>query len=363
MSASPQTIRVRLAERSYDIEIGTGTLDAAGEFVSARRRLSHAVIVADPHVEEPHARLVAGGLGAAGAEVDLLVVEPGEQAKSLDNAAALWHKLLDLGADRRTVLFAVGGGVVGDLAGWVAACYARGIALVQVPTTLLAQVDSSVGGKVGVNLPGAKNMVGAFWQPLLVVIDTATLATLPEREYRSGLAEVVKYGAILDAGFFAWLEGNAQALRERHDDALRHTVARCCRLKADVVEGDEREESGLRAVLNYGHTFAHAFETLTGYGQLLHGEAVAMGMHCAARLALRLGRVDAAFVERQHDLLTAFGLPTAAPDGIDRHTVLAAMAHDKKVEHGRLRFVLPDSIGHVELVSDVPADDVLAALE
>lgn len=361
MSAS-ETVRVRLAERSYNIEIDTGNLDAAGRFVSDRRRLTHAVIVTDSHVEEPHARLVAGGLAAVGAEVDLLVVEPGEQAKSLDNAAALWHKLLALGADRRSVLFAVGGGVVGDLAGWVAASYARGIALVQVPTTLLAQVDSSVGGKVGVNLPGAKNMVGAFWQPLGVVIDTATLATLPEREYLSGLAEVVKYGAILDVDFFAWLEANAEPLRERHDDALRHVIARCCRLKADVVERDEREETGARAVLNYGHTFAHAFETLTGYQRLLHGEAVAIGMECAARLAARLGRIDGEFVARQRKLLSALGLPIEVPEGLAAEAILTAMSHDKKVEHGRLRFVLPTRPGHVELVSDVPSAEVVAAL-
>lgn len=231
----------------------------------------------------------------------------------------------------------------------------------QIPTTLLAQVDSSVGGKVGVNLPEAKNMVGAFLQPLGVLVDTATLATLPAKEYRAGLAEVVKYGMILDAEFFQYLETNAAALIERKDDALVPAIARCCRLKADVVEKDEREETGLRAVLNYGHTFAHAFESLTGYGELLHGEAVSMGMMCAARLAERLGQVDAAFVARQQALLDVLGLPSKAPK-LDAEKVLATMMHDKKVEHGKLRFILPTRMGHVELVGDVEPKDVRAAL-
>jgi 3-dehydroquinate synthase len=266
-----------------------------------------------------------------------------------------------LGADRQTNIIAVGGGVVGDLAGFVAATYARGIPYIQVPTTLLAQVDSSVGGKVGVNLSQAKNMVGAFWQPAAVWIDTQTLQTLPEREYRSGLAEVVKYGVILDAEFFARLERDAAALNERQGSVLQEVIARCCRLKANVVEADEREESGHRAVLNYGHTFAHALEAVTGYGQLLHGEAVSIGMMCAARLAHSLNRVDAAFVERQFALLIALGLPVTLPK-IDIDDFLAAMLHDKKSKHGELQFVLPTVLGHVELVSNVDVAYVRAAL-
>jgi hypothetical protein len=206
-------------------------------------------------------------------------------------ADRLWQELLELEADRNTVVVAVGGGVVGDLAGFVAATYARGVPFFQVPTTLLAQVDSSVGGKVGVNLPGAKNMVGAFWQPLGVLIDTEVLNTLPDREYRAGLAEVVKYGVILDAEFFAYLEDHVDDLNRRRADVLRPVIARCCRLKADVVEQDERETAGRRAVLNYGHTFGHAIEAETGYGDFLHGEAVSIGMLCASRLAERLGRI------------------------------------------------------------------------
>jgi 3-dehydroquinate synthase len=294
--------------------------------------------------------------------VDLLVVEAGETSKSVEVADHLWQKLLELGADRKTAIVAVGGGVIGDLAGFAAATFARGLPLIQAPTTLLAQVDSSVGGKVGVNLPGAKNMVGAFWQPRGVLIDTSVLDTLPEREYRSGLAEVVKYGVILDADFFAWLEAHVSQINRRDSAALQQIVARCCRLKADVVEQDERELTGLRAVLNYGHTFCHAFETLTGYGQLLHGEGVAIGMDCAARLAERLGRVDRSFIERQRQLLESLGLSVQAP-AVDDKDVLALMARDKKSEHGRLRFVLPTRLGHVELVGDVAEVDVCCVLE
>ena len=260
----------------------------------------------------------------------------------------MWNKLLELGADRKTLVVAVGGGVIGDLAGFAAATYARGVAFAQVPTTLLAQVDSSVGGKVGINLPLAKNIVGAFWQPVAVLIDTKTLATMPAREYRSGLAEVVKYGVILDADFFAQLERDAAALLAQRQDVLEKVIARCCRLKADVVEADEREETGLRAVLNYGHTFAHALEAIAGYGELLHGEAVSIGMMCAARLARRLGRIDDEFVQRQEKLLVALKLPVAVPK-LDTDELMAAMVHDKKTEHGKLRFVLPTRMGHVEI--------------
>jgi 3-dehydroquinate synthase len=356
-----QTIHVALAERSYDIQIGTGSLAKLADFIDPSEKLSHAVLITDTNVETPHTQTVAESLTEGGVGIDLLVVEPGESSKCVEVADALWQKLLDVGADRKSAVVAVGGGVIGDLAGFVAATFARGLAFFQVPTTLLAQVDSSVGGKVGINLPAAKNMVGAFWQPRGVLIDTAVLDTLPDREYRSGLAEVVKYGVILDDEFFAYLEQHVAGLIDRDAAVLRHVVARCCRLKADVVEQDEREETGLRAVLNYGHTFCHAFETLTGYGQLLHGEAVAMGMLCASRLAERLGRVDAAFTRRQHNLLAVLGLPLEPP-ALDAEQVLSAMSRDKKVEHGRLRFVLPTRMGHVELVGDIDPVVVRAAL-
>jgi len=356
-----QTVRVNLAERSYDIEIGTGNLAEAGAFVTERADVSHAVVVTDQNVEKPHAAAAAESIAAEVATADLIVIEPGEESKSVPMATALWEKLVQLGADRKSVIVAVGGGVIGDLAGFVAATYARGIAFFQVPTSLLAHVDSSVGGKVAINLPEAKNMVGAFLQPRGVVIDTATLDTLPEREYRSGLGEVVKYGVILDAALFEFLENHAQQILRRDPTVLTEVIARCCRLKADVVEKDEREETGLRAVLNYGHTFAHAFETLGGYHGLLHGEAVAIGMLCASRLAERLGRVGARFTARQRDLLAALGLPTELP-AADPNAILRTMLHDKKVEHGRLRFVLPTRMGHVELVGGIDPDAVRAVL-
>jgi 3-dehydroquinate synthase len=297
-----------------------------------------------------------------GWEIDILVVDPGETSKSTEVADDLWKALLAEGADRQSVIVAVGGGVVGDLAGFVAATFARGLDFFQAPTTLLAQVDSSVGGKVGVNLPGAKNMVGAFWQPRGVLVDVAVLQSLPEREYRAGLAEVVKYGVILDADFFAYLEAHVDAVNRKDPAALARIVERCCRLKADVVEQDEREITGLRACLNYGHTFAHAFEALGEYESMLHGEAVAAGMRCAARLAARLGKLAAGVVQRQDELLAALGL-TLDPPPVDRQELLRAMHRDKKASAGRLRFILPDRIGRVALVEDIPDSDVLAALE
>ncbi len=355
-------VHVQLGERSYSIEVGTDTLVSLGQrVIDWRRKVSHAVVISDENVESPHAQRAVESLSGSGINVDLLVVEAGEASKSIDAASALWDKLLELGADRKSIVVAVGGGVIGDLAGFVAATFARGLALVQVPTSLLAQVDSSVGGKVGINLPGAKNMVGAFWQPAGVLIDTAVLATLPQREYRSGLAEVVKYGVILDAEFFEYLEAHVPALRDRDAAVLEHVVTRSCQLKASVVEADEREETGARAVLNYGHTFCHALEAVTGYGKFLHGEAVAIGMQCAARLAERLDRIDSQLSARQRHLLAALDLPVELPK-VDLEAMLAAMAHDKKVEHGRLRFVLPSRIGHVELVGDVQPSDVRKAM-
>jgi 3-dehydroquinate synthase len=361
MSDSITTVQVDLAEKSYPIQIGTGNLHEIGPFLQSRHRTTHAVVLTDDNVVEPHARIVCEGLTEAGCRVDQLVLDPGEATKCVEACEAIWNKLPEIGADRKSVIVAVGGGVIGDLAGFIAATFARGLALLQVPTTLLAQVDSSVGGKVGVNLPAAKNMVGAFKQPVGVYIDTDVLVGLPDREYRAGLAEVVKYGVILDAEFFAYLEGHITELNERDAATLRYVIARCCRLKADVVEHDEFETTGLRAVLNYGHTYAHAFETLTGYGQLLHGEAVSIGMLCASRLAERLGRIDASLTARQQALLTALQLPIEVPQ-LDADAIIAAMGKDKKVEHGKLRFVLPSKLGHVELVGNVDRADVLAAL-
>jgi 3-dehydroquinate synthase len=361
MTDSIETIRVSLGERSYPIEIGTGNLNEAGAFLKDLGGAARVVVVTDSNVEPLYASQVGESFTEEGFDVDLVVVDAGEPSKAAAIAEAAWEKMLDVGTDRQSVVVALGGGVVGDLAGFIAATYARGIRYLQVPTTLLAQVDSSVGGKVGINLSGAKNMVGAFWQPVGVLIDTDVLGTLPKREYVSGLAEVVKYGVILDAEFFRDLEEHTAELNDRQPTALRHVIARSCRLKADVVESDERETSGSRAVLNYGHTFAHALETVLGYGELLHGEAVAIGMMCAARLAERLKRVDASFVRRQESLLAALRLPVETPSA-DHDALLDAMARDKKSQAGKLRFVLPTCLGHVELVGDVSPDDARAAL-
>lgn len=361
MTTNLRTVHVDLGPRSYDIEIGSGNLPGVVQFCDADQDGAHTVVVTDSNVDSLYAEPVADLLAECGCEVDVMVVEAGEPSKSADVMIELWETMLAEGADRQTVVVAVGGGVVGDLAGFVAATYTRGLRFVQVPTSLLAQVDSSVGGKTGINLPGAKNMVGSFWQPQGVVIDVDVLGTLPDREYRAGLAEVVKYGMILDAEFFAYLEGHVAEI-DAHDPAvLALIVERCCRLKADVVEADEREESGLRAVLNYGHTYGHAFEAARGYGQILHGEGVAIGMACAARLAERTGRVDAALVRRQLDLLVALGLPTAVPD-VPHDDLIDLMYHDKKVDRGQLRFILPTRIGQMELVRDVSLDDIQASL-
>lgn len=358
----PQTIRVDLDRRGYDIEIGGGNIDRLGDFVVERGKATHAVVITDENVQEPHAVRATESLVRAGIDVELIAIAPGEPSKSVEMADALWQGILELGADRKSIVAAIGGGVVGDLAGFVAATFARGLRFFQVPTSLLAQVDSSVGGKVGINLPQAKNMVGAFYQPAGVLIDTATLATLPVGEFRAGMAEVVKYGVILDAEFFEYLESHVAEIAARKEDVLTHVIARCCQLKADVVRQDEFETSGLRAMLNYGHTYGHAFESLSGYGNLLHGEGVSIGMCCAARLAQRLNRVDAKFVERQKKLLEAFGLPTATPE-LDRAKILEAMRHDKKVAHGDLKFVLPDRLGHVESVGGIDEKEIAAALE
>ena len=364
-------VRVNLGPRSYDIVISSspptppceGGARGGGLGPFARQRASGtlALVVSDAHVAR-HAHAVADELATAGFITHVAVLPPGEEQKALSTAAGLYDRLAELNADRKTLLVAVGGGVIGDLTGFVAATYARGLPLLMVPTTLLAMVDSSVGGKVGVNHPQAKNLIGAFHQPVGVWIDTQTLETLPDREYRSGLAEVVKYGVILDAEFFAFLETQAEAILRREPDAVRHLVARCCRLKADIVEKDEREETGLRMVLNYGHTFAHAFETVSGYGTYLHGEAVAVGMLCASRLAEQQRLIDSELTVRQQTLLERFGLPTAPKAGAIADW-LQTMRRDKKALGGRMRLILPKRLGEVALFEDIDEQDVRRVLE
>jgi 3-dehydroquinate synthase len=356
-----ETVRVNLGFRGYDVIVTTA--DAAGFAAFARQRAAGnlALVVCDEHVSE-HADRVADALSGVGLRPLIAVLPSGERQKCLSIAAHLYDRLAEVEADRRTVVVAVGGGVIGDLAGFVAATYARGLPLLMVPTTLLAMVDSSVGGKVGVNHARAKNLIGAFHQPAGVWIDTGVLSTLPDREYRSGLAEVVKYGVILDPELFIFLENHVEELLHRELAAVGHVVARSCRLKADVVEKDEREEIGLRVILNYGHTFAHAFETVAGYGTLLHGEAVSIGMVCASRLAESRGLIEHATTERQRELLEEFGLPTI----LGRWPVddlLATMRNDKKALAGKIRFVLPQRLGTVALFDDVPESEVRQLLQ
>lgn len=394
MIASHETlVHVDLGPRRYDIPIVSHRLDHAAEWLThwwiERDGMSSmtckqppptgsvwlveqkhpaagsALIVTDSNVASSHATTVRNSLLAHGWRCETEVLPAGEPSKSLDVVTRVYDKLIAMQADRRTLIVAVGGGVVGDAAGFIAATYTRGLPFVQVPTTLLAAVDSSVGGKTGVNHPQAKNMIGAFYQPIGVLIDTAVLETLPDREYRAGLAEVVKYGVILDAEFFAYLEHHVDAIHARRPDVLRHLIARSCRLKADVVERDEFEATGLRAVLNYGHTFGHAFEALCGYGQLLHGEAVSIGMVYASRLAERRGLIDNGFVSRQRSLLEALQLPVALPAGVRIATedILARMKLDKKTVSGSLRFVLPTRLGEVKTFGDIPEADVRTVLE
>jgi 3-dehydroquinate synthase len=349
---TPINVRVDLAERGYDITITTNDPAGLGAFARRCSKGAPAFLITDENVV-PHANAASAALSGVGFRTSMAILPAGESQKALPVASSLYDRLLDAHADRKTLVVAVGGGVIGDLAGFVASTFARGLPLFMVPTTLLAMVDSSVGGKVGVNHPRAKNMIGTFHQPVGVWIDTRTLDTLPDREYRSGLAEVVKYGVILDAELFGYLETNVEAILARRADVVGHIVSRCCRLKADVVEKDEREETGLRAVLNYGHTFAHAFETAGGYGTWLHGEAVAAGMICASRLAERRGLISAELTERQVRLLHCFALPTA-PEAWRTEDLLVTMRTDKKALAGKMRFILPRRLGEVGLYDDVP---------
>lgn len=355
LASAADKVWVDLGPRSYEIRIAAGELSRLGGRLRELLPAKHAILIADAALAAPaigFADAAVDSLTKAGLRVTRIDVPSGETSKSTGELERIWEAMLAAGADRKSVVVALGGGVIGDLAGFAAASYTRGVPFYQVPTTLLSQVDSSVGGKTGINLSRSKNMVGAFWQPIGVSIDPDTLRTLADREYRSGLAEVVKYGVILDAPFFEWLAANVEGLNGRDAKVLIPTIARCCRLKADVVEQDERETTGLRAVLNYGHTFAHAIEAVAGYGQLLHGEAVAIGMACAAELSVRLGRVDESFVSKQNRLLEALSLPVGVPP-MELDALMEAMRHDKKTEHGKLRFVLPTRMGHVELVDGV----------
>jgi 3-dehydroquinate synthase len=355
-----ERVEIQLGDRSYDIVIGSGLLAQSGSFEGVQRAAC-AVIVTNPTVSKLYANQLRASLLPHYPDVLLVELRDGEAYKDWASLNQIFEALLSAGCDRKTVIYALGGGVVGDVAGFAAACYMRGVPFVQVPTTLLAQVDSSVGGKTAINHPLGKNMIGAFHQPLRVVADLDTLDTLPDREMSAGSAEVIKYGPIADDGFLSWIEANVDALQARDKGALAHAVKRSCEIKAWVVNQDERE-TGLRAILNFGHTFGHAIETGLGYGKWLHGEAVGCGMVMAASLSHRLGLIDAPYVERLTRVIQRANLPIRGPDlGADRY--LELMRLDKKSEGGEIRFVVIDAPGRASvrpapdrLVRDVIAE-------
>ena len=356
---APLSVTIDLGQRSYDILIHSDLIDRPEAFDGLPSG-GHAMIVTNEVVAPLYLQRLLASLRPRHQQVHTVVLPDGEANKDWPTLQTIFDALLSATCDRKTVLYALGGGVVGDMTGFAAACYMRGVAFVQVPTTLLAQVDSSVGGKTGINHPQGKNMIGAFHQPLRVLCDLGTLATLPPRELSAGLAEIIKYGPIADMDFLDWIEGHLDELMRRETAALARAVQRSCEIKAAVVASDERE-AGLRAVLNFGHTFGHAIEAGMGYGAWLHGEAVGCGMVMAARLSQALGLVDAGFVERLRRVIARAGLPTVAPvldagDNVGRY--LSLMRLDKKADAGAIRFVVIDGPGRAALRA---ADDRIVA--
>jgi len=343
-----KTLNVDLGERSYPIYIGEGLLDQG--LMRDHIRGKQVMIVTNETIAPLYLARLKQSLGDA-FQIDEVILPDGEQYKDLTRINSIFDALLEKRHNRTTTLIALGGGVIGDMTGFAAASYQRGVDFVQVPTTVLSQVDSSVGGKTGVNHPLGKNMIGAFHQPRCVVIDTQVLNTLPERELAAGLAEVIKYGLIYDADFLQWLEDNMDALNSRDVDAMIHAIYRSCEVKAEVVAQDEKE-SGIRALLNLGHTFGHAIEAHQGYGQWLHGEAVGAGMMMAADLSLRLGWISQADSDRVKRMIAAAKLPAVAPDNMSADDFLGLMAVDKKVIDGQLRLVLLKSLGDAVVTSD-----------
>jgi 3-dehydroquinate synthase len=347
-----QSLTVQLGERSYPILIGRGLIDQSALVLPYLKR-KKVVVVTNTTIAPLYLARFANGLRECGVAVIESILPDGEQYKEWQTLNQIFDTLLQERCERSTTLIALGGGVIGDMGGFAAACYQRGMPFIQVPTTLLAQVDSSVGGKTAINHPLGKNMIGAFYQPQLVLADTDTLSTLPDRELSAGLAEVIKYGLIRDLSFLAWLETNIERLRARDTEALAYAIHRSCANKAEVVAADERE-TGERALLNLGHTFGHAIETGLGYGQWLHGEAVAAGTMMAAELSMQLGWIGAEDLERIAELFLRAGLPVVGAELKPAH-YLDLMRHDKKVEDGRLRLVLLQAIGKA-VVSDVATD-------
>ncbi len=343
-------IQVDLGERSYPIYIGQNLMNDS-EALSRYLLKKRILIVTNETVAPLYLNQIQEVMVSFG-EVESVILPDGEQFKDLTHLDAIFTALLQRNYGRDSVLVALGGGVIGDMTGFAAACYQRGIDFIQIPTTLLSQVDSSVGGKTAVNHPLGKNMIGAFYQPQLVLIDTQCLHTLPAREFAAGMAEVIKYGIMWDGEFFQWLENNVQALKRLETEALVYAISRCCEIKADVVSQDETEQ-GVRALLNLGHTFGHAIEAEMGYGNWLHGEAVAAGTVLAAQTARSLGLIDESIVCRIVQLLQAFDLPVSAPESMDFDSFIQHMRRDKKVLGGQIRLVLPTGIGQADVFSQV----------
>lgn len=351
------TLTVKLGERSYPIFIQADLLQQEN-LIAPYLKTNKVVLVTNDVVEPLYAQSIINSL--SGFEVETIVLPDGEQHKNLQSFEAVITRLLEMSAARDTTLVALGGGVVGDLTGFVAASFQRGMPFIQIPTTLLSQVDSSVGGKTAVNHPLGKNMIGAFYQPKAVFIDTRSLATLPKREFSAGMAEVIKYGIIYDATFFAWLEDNQQAIKAQEPKVLQTMIQRCCEIKAEIVAIDERE-SGLRALLNLGHTFGHAIEAEQGYGKWLHGEAVAAGIVLASDTAQKMNWLDPSEFRRIVTFLQAFDLPIEAPKEMGFDAFVKHMRHDKKVQAGKLNFVIPRGIGQAVVTSEV-TDSLLRAV-
>ena len=355
-----QRLSIDLGERSYDILIGSGLRKQAGEFLEAVLKPSRVVIVTHPSINSLYGEEVAESFIAQGWTTNIIQIPEGESSKNLGQAEILYDQLLELNCDRKSVLVALGGGVIGDLVGFVAATYQRGIPFIQVPTTLLSQVDSSVGGKTAVNHPKGKNMIGAFYQPRLVLADLETLRTLSQKEYRAGLAEIVKYGVIADARLFEFLETNYKKILNLDFECLSHIIETSCSIKARVVEKDERE-SHYRMILNFGHTFGHAIESLTEYSQFIHGEAVSMGMVSAAELSLSMGKCSEEVPKRLNALLKKFALPVDMPE-FDSSDVLESLYHDKKTMDHKIKFILVNEIGSIEIVDQVSEAEILKVL-
>ncbi len=356
-------INVNLPQQSYEIAIASGSLDQLGEQMSSLQLGKKILLVSNPTIFKHFGERAIASLTSAGFEVVSCMLPPGERYKNLNSIQKLYDAALENRLERSSTMVALGGGVIGDMTGFAAATWLRGINVVQVPTTLLAMVDSAIGGKTGVNHPQGKNLIGAFHQPRLVLIDPEVLKTLPMREFRAGMAEVIKYGVIWDAELFAQMEASKNLNQHRYvkPELIDSILSRSCQAKADVVSKDEKE-AGLRAILNYGHTIGHAVESLTGYRLVNHGEAVGIGMVAAGQIAAELGMWQKEDTQRQDALIAKAGLPTKLPAGVDIEAIIEALQSDKKVKDGKVRFVLPTQIGVVTVTDEVPSDIIRQVL-